>query len=279
MVREGVPVRVLQINAVNKILSTGRICMELKNHFISNGDECIVAYSQGPFVSDDYVVGNKLDWKCHALLSRISGKQGCFSFKSTRKLLRFMDEYKPDVVMLHNLHANYINVPMLLKYLGEHNIATVLFLHDCWFFTGKCCYYSHNNCEKWKNGCGDCPSLREDNDSWFFDRTKNSWKQKKQLFDKIDKLGVIGVSNWITEEAKCAPILSNAKVVERIYNGIDFDSFYYDYDGASELRKQYNLEGKKIILCVASIWNDRKGYLELLELLKKYLRELKVHNE
>ncbi len=260
--------KILQINAVHKILSTGRICKELSDYFVDCGNECIVAYGQGevPTTTHEFFIGTLLDHKIHALCSRISGKQGYFSFLATKKLLKFMDEYKPDTVILHNLHGNYINVPMLLEYLAKNNIATVLFLHDCWFFTGKCCYYPHNNCNKWQTGCGNCPSLLEDNVSWFFDTTASIWKDKKMLFDKNNHLGIIGVSNWITEDAKKSPILSNAKIIERVYNSIDFNKFYFDEDVAKNLREQYGLQNKKILLTVATNWNERKGINDLIKL-------------
>lgn len=167
----------LQINAVNKIASTGRNVQELSDFLTAKGDLCINAYSKGLSVTPDkeFVIGaGTHDVKMHGLLSRISGQQGYFSRNATRKLLKYMEKLVPDIVVLNNLHGNYINLPMLLKYLAEKNIATVAVLHDCWFYTGKCCHYTVDNCYKWQSGCGNCPSLKKYNKSWFFDRTKKN---------------------------------------------------------------------------------------------------------
>ena len=47
---------------------------------------------------------------------------------------------------------------------------------------------------------------------------------KKNGFEKLKNLGVIGVSDWITNEAKKS-FLKNAKIVKRIYNWIDLEIF------------------------------------------------------
>ena len=182
--------KIIQINAVNALSSTGRITLELNDFFMENGCNSVIAYSKGPSViaSNEYKIGCNLDTKIHGLLSRITGKQGYFSYFATKKLLRFMDEYFPDVVILHNLHGNYINLPILLKYLAKRDIATVAVLHDCWFYTGKCCHYTTQKCYKWKESCGNCPQLKKYNKSWFFDRTKQMHRDKIKLFSAIPRL-------------------------------------------------------------------------------------------
>ena len=92
------------------------------------------------------------------------------------QIKELIKQYQPDVVHLHNLHANYVNVKRLLSFLGEQDIPTVITLHDCWFFTGKCTHYTSIKCNKWQTGCEKCPSLKKDIPSWFFDCTQKMWK-------------------------------------------------------------------------------------------------------
>lgn len=258
--------KVLQINAVNKIGSTGRNCYEISNFLIEKGDICVTACSRGNNVYDknEFIIGNKLDTKIHGLLSRISGMQGYFSIKATKKLLDYMDKFNPDVVLLGNLHGNYINLPMLLKYLSKKDIITVVVLHDCWFYTGKCCHYTIDKCYKWLEKCGNCPSLKKYNKSWFLDRTEKMLNDKKNLFNAIPKLAVVGVSNWITKEAKKAPVFKNAKEIIRIYNWIDSEKFYPR--NIENLKEKLGLKDYKILLCVASNWNKEKGIENIIEL-------------
>lgn len=268
--------KIIQINAVNKIASTGRTSYEMSNFFSEKGHSCVTAYSQGQPIKPDmeYRIGNRLDTKIHGLFSRITGKQGYFSVLSTLKLCRFMDEYKPDIAVLRNLHANYINLPMLLKYLAKRDIATVAVLHDCWFYTGKCCHYTVQGCYRWKDACGRCPQLKKHNKSWLFDRTKAMLKSKQKLFGAIPRLAVVGVSDWILNEAKESPIFENAKVLKKIYNWVDTETF--SYKPKAEVKTKLGLDNKKVILCIANIWNRDKGLDTVSQLAQKLNEDEKL---
>lgn len=261
--------RVLQINAVNKISSTGRTCLEMSEWLNRSGHECVTAFSKGISVNPDreFRIGNARDVKLHGLFSRLSGKQGYFSFGATKELLKFADAYEPDAVILRNLHGNYINLPMLLKYLADKDIPTVAVLHDCWFFTGKCCHYTVDGCYRWQENCGNCPSLKKYNVSWFFDRTPEMLADKKRLFGAIKHLGVVAVSDWLKGEAEKAPVFENAEVITRIYNWIDTETFRPLYD--AELKKELGLDGKKTILFAAAGWSMNLGLKTALEISEK----------
>ena len=74
--------KVMQINAVYKILSTGRTCEEIHDYLTKNGDECLTVYGniRGEYV-DTFFLGNIIARKQHALMSRIKGKIGYSSKK------------------------------------------------------------------------------------------------------------------------------------------------------------------------------------------------------
>lgn len=260
--------KILQINAVYKYASTGRNMYEMNTYFASKGHECVAAYSKGTanLENGEYLIGTGIDHKIHALLSRLSGLQGYFSGGATKKLLKFIDSFSPDMVVLNNLHSNYIHLPMLLKYLAQKDIATVAVLHDCNFYTGKCCYYSLNNCSRWKDSCGKCKNLRQHNVSWFFDRTQKMLKDKKILFGNLKRLGVVAVSDWILREAKIAPVFEKASVIKRIYNWIDTDVFYPR--DSVVMRKELGLHSKKVALCVASFWTPGDMLDNVLQISK-----------
>ncbi len=268
--------KVLQINAVNKVASTGRNAWELTEHILASGNEGVVAFSKGEIENPDceYKIGNEFDVKMHGLLSRVFGMQGYFSHYFTHKLLVFVRNYKPDIVVLNNLHANYINLPLILKYLAKKDIPTVAVLHDCWFYTGKCCHYTVQNCYKWEDSCGGCPQLKKYNKSWLFDRTKKMLSDKKRLFGAIPRLAVVGVSDWLTREAQKAPVFENAKIFRRIYNWIDTEKFC-PVD-TQILREDLGLKDKKIILCVASGWDKEKGISVVLDISEKLSRNEKI---
>lgn len=122
--------KVLQINAVYGHGSTGTIVRDVEQLCEQSDIECYVA-SPDIKVRDakrGYVIGNALDHKLHALMSRIHGKQAYFSHIPTKNLLHWMDKVRPDIVHLHNLHSNYINLNMLLDYLAKKDIRTIITL-------------------------------------------------------------------------------------------------------------------------------------------------------
>lgn len=256
--------KVVQINAVDSILSTGRTSKELAEYLIKKGIECRV------YVGDcklrepyDYCIGNNFDHKVHALLSRITGLQGYFSHIATRKLISDLKKYKPDIVHLRNLHANYVNIPMLLKYLAKNEIPTVITLHDCYMFTGKCFYPSDINCDKWKTSCINCKLKHTGNQSWFFDRSHKMFEDKKKYLLSNKYLAVTGVSHWITEQAKESFFKDCAKFKE-IYNWIDLKIFYPRLENS--IRERYDIDTKPIVLGVATNWNQEKGLEDFVQL-------------
>lgn len=261
--------RVLQINAVYNISSTGRTSREIQDYINSKTEYiCRTAFCNGGKAEDGYIIGDKNDRKLHGALSRIFGTQGYFSTSSTKKLLNYMDEYKPDVVHLRNLHGNYMNCPMLFEYLSEKRIPVVVTLHDCWFFTGKCMHYTQENCMRWQKNCGNCPNLKEGNPSWFFDRTSKMLKDKQNWFSSLPAYSVVGVSDWIMNEAKKSIFGKNANYITRIYNWIDFNTFKPLH---TDKREKLGLKKDDfVILSVMHGWEDEylTRYIELSSYLK-----------
>lgn len=249
--------KIVQINTVFNRGSIGRTTAEIHEALKADGHSSYVFTAINEDADNNvFMIGNSIDHKIHSFFSKLFGLQAYFSILPTYRLVRALKKIAPDVVHLRNLHANYINLPILLKYLAKEDIATVLTLHDCWFITGKCCYYTHVNCEKWKTECHDCPALKFDNVSWFFDRSKKVYNDKKRLFSAIPRLAVYGNSQWTTDQALHS-FLKDAKYIGRIYNWIDQD--IYHYENCEDLRNTYNLQNKFVILGVSQGWSNRKG--------------------
>ncbi len=271
--------KIVQINAVCEPgSSTGRTVCEWSDYLNQQGIENIVMYGNGKSSRENaYYIGSTFDHKVHALLSRITGKQGYYSYFATRKMLKQLKQFQPDLVHLRNLHGNYISLPLLFHYLIKNKIATVITLHDCFFYTGKCVHYIDANCEKWQTECRECPQLQNGNQSWFFDRTRTMFQDKKRWFSKLERLGVTGVSKWVTDEGKKSFLAKNAKF-KAIYNWIDMDSFY---PHTSDIRERFGITNEFLILGVASYWNREKGlddFNQLADMLDERFRIVLVGN-
>ena len=242
--------KILQINATYGIGSTGTIVRDIQKSCHDSGLECFVAYSLADeSVPNGYKIGNWFSNKLHALLSRISGKQGYFSYLPTLFFIRYLRHLQPDIVHLHNLHSNFINLPLLLRYLAKNDIKTIITLHDCWWYTGGCFHYTHAGCDRWLMGCGNCPKKKQDNPAYIFDKSASILDDRKNLMLDIPRLTIVGVSNWISDEAR--KTFLSVKSIVTVHNGIDPSIFK---PTPSHIRKDLGLEDKFIILGPASKW-------------------------
>lgn len=243
--------KILQINAVYGVGSTGVIVKDIHKMSLNSGIDSYVAYSTTSDPIDDihngYCIGNVIGKKLHALFSRINGMQGYFSRYATCKLLKYIKNLNPDIVQLHNLHSNYINLNMLLKFLAKENIKTIITLHDCWFFTGGCFHYTAAGCNRWLKECGNCPKKKSDTKSTFLDRSAKILSDRKKYLTAINNLTVVGVSNWIADETR-RTFLEDKEIVT-IHNGVDTNFFK---PTLSEFREKNGLTDKFVILGLAS---------------------------
>ena len=180
-------------------------------------------------------------------------------------MIRHLRRFRPDIVHLHNVHGYYLNYPLLFQYLREADIPVVWTWHDCWSMTGHCAYYSTETgvCEAWKTACHDCPKLRDYPRS-LVDSSKSDFLLKKQLFCAVDKLTIVPVSYWMERNVQQS-FLKN-KPTRVIRNGINLQAFY-PRENREALREQWGIDGSKyVLLGVATQWNARKGYSDILSL-------------
>lgn len=248
---------IVQINYVNYNYSTGRVCEEFRKKLENHGHS-VYTVSTSPAVSDkDYRISSRLDMKFHALFARLTGKQGYFSKRATKKMLLWMKTKKPDVVILRNLHANFINLPVLFEFLSREKLPVMVVLDDCWWYTGKCTHYVAEGCMRWKNRCGSCVRKKQDIPSFWFDRSQKMQQDKKKWFESLSCLHVVGVSDWIVNEARQSYVFSEISNISRIYNWINLDIFK-NTDG-NYWRTKLGIVNKKVILGVASVWDRSKG--------------------
>lgn len=267
--------KVVQINAVcGPGTSTGRATSELSDFLTAKGIENKIFYGNGSCDrKNSEFIGSKFDHKVHAFLSRLTGLQGYFSYNATKKMLKKLDEFSPDVIHLGNLHGNYICLPLLFKYIIKKQIATVITLHDCFLYTGKCVHYIDASCDKWQKECGNCPQLKNGNPSWFFDRTKKMLKDKKKWYSGISRLGVAGVSKWVTDECRKSVLSENA-VFKAIYNWIDVDVFK---PHESDVREKIGIDKDKfVILGVSGSWSKEKGIDDFNHLAEMLTEEFQI---
>ncbi|MGI6413044.1 MAG: glycosyltransferase [Syntrophomonadaceae bacterium] len=258
--------RVLQINSVCGIGSTGRIATDIHNILIEQGHESYIAYGRDlPKNCENAIsIGSKIDNYAHVAKTRLLDKHGFGSKQATIEFIDKVKELNPDIIHLHNIHGYYINIEILFEYLKEANKPIVWTLHDCWSFTGHCSHFSYVGCEKWKSECFDCPQKKEYPKSIFLDNSRLNFKMKKDLFTGVKNMTIVTPSKWLGELVK-GSFLKDYRI-KVINNGIDLSTFKLK---ENDFRRDYKLGDKFIILGVASIWGHRKGIEFFLELSSK----------
>lgn len=256
--------------------STGRIVSELAHGLQDRGHKVRVAYGRD-VKKDDTIslvkVGSKLGIYHHALLSRLLDAHGLGSALATKKLVRQLRAFDPDVIHLHNLHGYYLNYPILFRYLKRANKRVIWTLHDCWAFTGHSACCEASDCEKWRTGCGNCPRI-DDYPKSSLDFTKRNWAFKKRAFSGVKDLIIVTPSAWLAGLVKESFLQEYPTVV--IHNGVDTEMFK---PCESDFRKKRGIENKIMILAVASVWSQLKGledYKQLCEMLDDRFRLVMV---
>ena len=260
--------KVLFINEVCGVTSTGRICTDIASILEEQGHTAYVGYGRKtvPEKMQKYAVkiGGKASVYVHALLSRVFDNTGFHSYIATKKFIKWVKQYDPDVIHLHNLHGYYINIKLLFEYLKKCSKPIVWTLHDCWSFTGHCSHYEFVGCYKWKEGCRNCPQKREYPTSYLFDRSKRNYIQKKKLFCGVRNLQIVTPSEWLKKQVEQSFL--GEYPVSVINNGIDTNVFV---PSKSDFKKQHGIEDKTMLLGVANVWTQRKGIDDFVKLVNK----------
>lgn len=263
----------LFINTVAGFGSTGRIAADSCRALMAQGHECVLAFGRDKANCDDIPtvsIGTAMDYRLHAMRSRLLDDSGFGSRAATRRFLQWVRQYDPDVIWLHNLHGYYVHLGELFSYLRTCGKRVIWTLHDCWSFTGHCAYFDYVGCDRWKTGCHDCPQKATYPKSVLADNSRGNYEKKKALFAGIPNLKLIVPSHWL--ESRVKESFLKDYPVEVVYNTVDRNVFK-PTPGA--FRQRYGLEDKKIVLGVASVWESRKGlkdFLALSELLDEHYK-------
>lgn len=265
--------RVLQINSVCGVGSTGRITTDLYKVLKDQGQECCIAYGRGtaPEHINAYRIGTDWDVYLHAFYTRITDRTAFASKRATRELIDKLTEYNPDVIHLHNLHGYYINLELLFQYLKEVDKPVIWSLYDCWSFTGHCCHFDYIGCDKWKQGCYSCEQQKEYPTSCFMDNSIKNYERKKTIIISINRMTIVPPTPWLSGLVKESFLSKFSSVI--IPSGIDLEVFK---PTASNLRKQYGLENKYVILGVSNGFSKFKGSHYFVELANQLPMEYQL---
>ena len=258
--------KLLQINVSANWGSTGKIAEQIGLCAMEHGWVSYIAYGRmmNPSKNNLIRIGSQWDVYEHYAEGKFLDNEGLASRRATRELLKKVDEIKPDVVHLHNIHDHYLNYKLMFEYLAKNKIPVVWTQHDQWATTGHC-MYNLCGCERWKTECHDCPLVK-----WYsIDRSHRNYRLKKELLANIPSLTIVPVSEWLGDNIRQSHLKN--RPVQVIHNGIDIKTFSPQPTDAHE---RYGIDkNKKIVLGVAAIWDARKGLDDFYKLAVRLPKE------
>ena len=262
--------KILQINCVYAVGSTGRILEDISKYCTSHKNEVLNLYGRrGKNITSNVIkVSSEIEAKIHSAMSLLTGLDFGWSPFATKNVISIIESYKPSVVHLHCLNGHFINVYRLLNYLKKNNIPTVLTLHAEIMHTAGCEHAYE--CKKWITGCYDCKNIKGYITRYFRDDAKYAYEKMREAFSGFTNLFVVGVSEWLTNRARQSSIFSNSNAeFLTIENGLDLKDFHPIDLNDNPLGKSNNIKEKAIILHVTPNFNHPlKGGKYVLELAK-----------
>lgn len=264
---------IVEVNS-NNYASTGNIVLNIAKQARKRGFKVYTCCRKSRVglrykYEDQIYIGTWLDRVISERLSTLFGLNGYFNVINTWLFIRKLKKIKPDLIHIHSVCDNYLNINMFFSYIRENHIPVIWTLHDNWAFTGRCAQF---RCEKWREGCGNCPHLEYFPRSLFLDNTAKVWKAREKLYNSINTMTIVTPSKWLSDLVRISLFKENHPI-QVINNGINLNIFK---PTESDFRKKHGLENKKIILAVAYFWDAGKGLYAFIELAKRLPRDYQI---
>lgn len=273
--------KVLIINTFIEGTSTAKIATGLYRKLIENGHECLVLYGAGDESdnSDFIKIASDVDIKMSWFHNQITGVHGNFSPFVMPRIYKIINDFKPDIVQLYNLHYYYLDIYKLFDYLKKKEISTVYGMLDEYPYMGYCCY--PYDCEQYKTGCRDCDSSRFKKEyprNLFFNGARKTIMLKEKSYADFKQLVFTG-PEFVIDRARESYLLNN-KYLEILDEYVDNETVFVPKD-TGLLRRELKIPEENIVVLNVAPSNDpRKGvsdYVLLAEQMKENKKYTFVH--
>lgn len=268
--------KVLLINCVYKVGSTGKIVFDTQQYLEANGHEVYVAFgnkgeSKLPYA---YRFCTLTEARIHSRLAMFGRNQYKGLCAPTRRLLNYIEEVKPDIVHVHCANGFTVNLFALFEHLKKNDIKTVVTHHAEFYYTGSCGHAF--DCEQWfRNECKECPRPQSSTFNRIFANPHADWIKMYSAFKGFKKENLVftSVSPWVNKRAVMSPI-TNGYDHRVVLNGLDTNVFHhYDRSCISDKRLS-SIQQDKIIFHATAVFNANdpsypKGGYYIKELAKR----------
>lgn len=181
-----------------------------------------------------------------------------------KEFLRHPYTREAQVINLHNLHSGYFPIRVLPRL--SRRVPIVWMLHDLWAFTGHCGYPNLYECERWKTGCGQCPSLA-DYPPLSRDTTALLWRAKQRIYQR-SAITLTTPSQWLADAVRQSPLLGHCEV-HCIPHGLDTSVYLPSSKAAAREKLGLPAEAKIVLFSAFDAFLRRKGGVYLFEALQR----------
>ncbi|MGX7099281.1 glycosyltransferase [Globicatella sanguinis] len=253
--------RIIQLNSTYNFGSTGKLTRYLHENFLDSGHDSIVLYGRGKKIKfpDTYKIGNSFESFINLIMTRILNRHAEGNIMSTSITLKKIDQFKPDIILIHNIHGYYINYKSLINGIKKRNIPIVFLLHDSWLFSGSTAILDTGDID-WENLSNrQISQLGKKYPKHFFANKKSILRNinlKYRLLNDIN-FNFVAPSEWIKKNFQKSFLKQNK--ISVIHNGIDLSEFYPE---------RHVKNSKKIILGVSMEWYEGKGLEYFIRMAK-----------
>ena len=278
--------KILLINNINPLTTSGIIGMDLYNGFKTHGHfvKLLVNVYKTNYPEGVVCVETRFEAKKKELLTKISNR---LKLKknlkldrkyhihevneqnetySTGRLLKTVG-FKPDAIIMLFI-KDFINTKNMYELYEKTGAPIYWLMYDMAPLTGLCHYAW--DCDGYQNSCGKCPGLFSSDP---LDISFANLAFKKIYIDKTN-IQLITASEWQYRQAKLSSLFKN-KTIHKILSSFNPEVFKPSDKG--KLRKEMGIpNNKKIIFFGAVNLSDlRKGMQYLLESLQLFNDKIK----
>lgn len=250
--------KVIHINTTDLGGGAEQVMLGLHYDLVKAGHQsaCLVGKKQ---TNLDFIEGLQRPLIVQRLMNEISVSRGKEPMAYRNVAWQFNRAgFEPDVIHIHNLHGAYFDLNNLIELSQRYKVF--VHLHDMWLLTGHCA--QSFTCDKWQNGCGNCPDLTI-YPAIRKDATDFNWWRKLDILARCE-LNFICPSQWMADKVNASQIAYKSLTV--MPNGVDREVF--KSGDKLQARKALGIgSGKKVLLFIAK--NPEKNEFKDYATLKK----------
>ena len=247
--------------------STGQIVLNIATKLRELGHEvmCVFGLKKADWgdIPCLYTLDSQNEWNYWKIRARLNGSDGFVNARSTFKALEEVKKFSPDVIHLHNVHGEWLDVSAIADFAIEKKIPVLWTAHDCWLATGRCAYFSFNGCDRYKGGCGKCPFKKSYPKVYWIDSSSKFWHKKRELLSRLNPT-ILTPSNWLKSILEDGGLKNDIYVV-----GNPIDASTFNCRG----RSLPNVERKKTIGFCSFGWTEEKGLRFACKLAESCLKK------